>query len=470
MRFNTLERNIKSKTNSFYDSYLDLLEATIKYIMDENNIQYDPTRTCGHIVRTDEAKAFFKETLGVDDYTFNKLPDYIKKCNDHKHKKEKTLQVEGVINFLKVFYDLINYYIDYIKGIRVDFDASYFTSIYGETERLNSEYRMEVLKLKDELKESYETRKLSEQDLIQYKNLLSIKDIELLNLDEQNRLLQEQINTLKDIKLNSMEEKLNKTIDLLTNLTSSVIENRAVSIAIGQSIIGTDITESTYMEKATESIRKKNKSVLGTLENQKQVLNLLGNKFHGVSCDDLLFLADKSREIRDYSNAQEYYKGVLTLDPKNWSAFFYSSALSLYVPNFISDFSFHLVNRSRLYSATIELLNKNKVNENDIVKCIDMFQSDLDIIWYIISQNKSVYLDSKTIMYNYQYAIYQGYLHAKNNHLEKNMKDIATLLITMLNELNIEIDSDITKDDFDEICTYSSISFLHKYKAHKTYK
>ena len=31
-RYNTLERNIKSKSNSFYDSYLDLLEATLKYI------------------------------------------------------------------------------------------------------------------------------------------------------------------------------------------------------------------------------------------------------------------------------------------------------------------------------------------------------------------------------------------------------------------------------------------------------
>ena len=33
-RLATLERNIKSKSNSFYDSYLDLLEATIKYILD----------------------------------------------------------------------------------------------------------------------------------------------------------------------------------------------------------------------------------------------------------------------------------------------------------------------------------------------------------------------------------------------------------------------------------------------------
>ena len=59
MRFNTLERNIKSKSNSFYDSYLDLLEATIKYFLDENSIVYDDSRTCGHLVRNEkEVKKF----------------------------------------------------------------------------------------------------------------------------------------------------------------------------------------------------------------------------------------------------------------------------------------------------------------------------------------------------------------------------------------------------------------------------
>lgn len=67
------------------------------------------------------------------------------------------------------------------------------------------EYKEEVLRLKDELKESYETNKLSNQDIEQYKSLLSIKDIELLNLDEQNKLLQTQISVLKDIKISSME-------------------------------------------------------------------------------------------------------------------------------------------------------------------------------------------------------------------------------------------------------------------------
>ena len=58
MRFNTLERNIKSKSNSFYDSYLDLLETTIKYNLDENNIDYDDSRTCDYLVKEINGPSF----------------------------------------------------------------------------------------------------------------------------------------------------------------------------------------------------------------------------------------------------------------------------------------------------------------------------------------------------------------------------------------------------------------------------
>lgn len=251
MRFNTLERNIKSKSNSFYDSYLDLLEATIKYFLDENNVVYDQSRTCGFLVKKESIKSFLLGVLKLDDYTYNKLPDYIKKCNDHKHKKEKNLGIDSIINYLKVYYDLINYYIDYIKGVRVEFDANYFSSIYGETERLNNEYKEEVLRLKDELKESYETNKLSSQDIEQYKSLLSVKDIELLNLDEQNRMLQSQISVLKDIKISSMEEKLNKALDMLVNLNDEIQENRVATDAVYRSITGGDIK--TAMKRIKEN-------------------------------------------------------------------------------------------------------------------------------------------------------------------------------------------------------------------------
>mgnify|MGYP000006444829 FL=1 len=242
-RFNTLERNIKSKSNSFYDSYLDLLEATIKYILDENKINYDDSRTCGYLVKEESVKNFLLVVLKLDDYTYNKLPDYIKKCNDHKHKKEKNLGVESIINYLKVYFSLVNYYLSYIKAINIEFDADYFSSIYGETERLNNEYREEVLKLKGELKEAYDNNKLSEQDLEQYKSLLSVKDIELLNLDEQNQKLQAQISILKDIKLNSMEEKLNKTIDMLNNMQDYLVENRIIARRTSKLIDGEDITD-----------------------------------------------------------------------------------------------------------------------------------------------------------------------------------------------------------------------------------
>ena len=251
MRFNTLERNIKSKSNSFYDSYLDLLEATIKYFLDENNVVYDQSRTCGYLVKEESIKSFLLVNLKLDDYTYNKLPDYIKKCNDHKHKKEKNLGIDSIINYLKVYYDLINYYIDYIKGVRVEFDANYFSSIYGETERLNNEYKEEVLRLKDELKESYQTNKLSKQDIEQYKSLLSIKDIDLLNLDEQNRMLQSQISVLKDIKISSMEEKLNKALDMLVNLNDEIQENRVATDAVYRSITGGDIK--TAMKRIKEN-------------------------------------------------------------------------------------------------------------------------------------------------------------------------------------------------------------------------
>ena len=251
MRFNTLERNIKSKSNSFYDSYLDLLEATIKYFLDENNISYDDSRTCGYLVKEESIKEFLVDVLKLDDYTYRKLPDYIKKCNDHKHKKEKNLGVDSIINYLKVYFDFINYYIAYKEGVRATFDANYYLSIYGETERLNNEYKEEVLRLKDELRESYETNKLSEQDIEQYKSLLSIKDVELLNLDEQNRMLQTQISVLKNIKINSMEEKLNKALDMLVNLNDEIQENRVATDAVYRSITGGDIK--TAMKRIKDS-------------------------------------------------------------------------------------------------------------------------------------------------------------------------------------------------------------------------
>ena len=110
-RYITLEGNIKAKNNAFYDSYLDLIESTIKYILNENDISFDSTKTCGHIIKEELVKLFLLNEIKVDEFTYSKLPDYIKKCNDHKHKKEKNLELEGVINFMQLYYNFLNYYL-----------------------------------------------------------------------------------------------------------------------------------------------------------------------------------------------------------------------------------------------------------------------------------------------------------------------------------------------------------------------
>ena len=257
-RYNTLERNIKSKSNSFYDSYLDLIEETIRYFLDENNIEYDKSRTCGYIVREDNIQEFLLNRLKLEDYTFKKIPDYIKKCNDHKHKKEKNLGIDSVINYLKVYYDLVNSYLSYIKGIKLEFDAEYYTTIFGETERLNNELKEELKRLKEELKEAYDSHKLSNQDVEQYKSLLSMKEVELLNLDEQNQKLQAQISILKDIKLNSLEEKLNKTIDLLNNMQDYLVENRIIARRTSRLIDGKEISDEELIEERKKLEARKN--------------------------------------------------------------------------------------------------------------------------------------------------------------------------------------------------------------------
>ena len=221
-RFKTLINNIKNASNSYYDSFLDLLEETIKYILNENNIVYDATKTCGAILKEKDVSCFLLETLALDEYTFSKLPDYIKKCNDHKHKKEKTLSLESVTNYLKVYFRLINYYFSYKEIDEIEYDENYFINIFNETEKLNNQYKEEVNKLKNELEDAYNKKQLTEDAYLECKSLLTNSEIEKYSLEEQNKFLEIQIKSL-----NNMKESINLSLRLakLEKQNDFIIEN-----------------------------------------------------------------------------------------------------------------------------------------------------------------------------------------------------------------------------------------------------
>ena len=235
-RYLTVERNIKARSNSFYDSYLDLQEQFIKLVLAEQAFEIKVQETCGAILRKDDVRAYFLEGLGIDEYTYNKMQDYTLKVNAHKHKGEKTVQIETIVNYLRVFYNAVSTYAQ-SKSITVDnFDANYYISIFAIFEKENADLKNEMELLREELATSVETGKLKDSDIAAYRSLLSVRDLEKLSMEEQNRELQRQISKLKDIKLASMEDKLNRTIDLLLELKPAIMENRVIMRAIGNGV------------------------------------------------------------------------------------------------------------------------------------------------------------------------------------------------------------------------------------------
>ena len=74
-RYLTLERNIKARSNSFYDAYLDLQEHFVKLVLVEQAFEIKVQETCGAILRKAEVKAYFMEALQIDEYTYNKMQD-----------------------------------------------------------------------------------------------------------------------------------------------------------------------------------------------------------------------------------------------------------------------------------------------------------------------------------------------------------------------------------------------------------
>ena len=252
-RYLTLERNIKARSNSFYDAYLDLQEHFVKLVLADQTFEIKVQETCGAILRKAEVEAYFMETLQLDEYTYNKMQDYTLKVNAHKHKGEKTVQIETIVNYLRVFYNAASAYAS-SKAIDANgFDANYYISIFGIFEKENSDLRSEMLQLKEELANSVEEGRLKDSDIATYQGLLSQSELDKLSLEEQNAELHKQISKLKDIKLSSMEDKLNRTIEMLLSLQESVVENRAVSYAVGDTICGSERFKA-YVEKAKESI------------------------------------------------------------------------------------------------------------------------------------------------------------------------------------------------------------------------
>ena len=256
-RYLTVERNVKAASNSFYDAYLDMLEEFIKIVVERNSFGFNGT--CGQILMRQDFKDYFIKELCVDEFTFNKMRDYTRKVNQHKHSGEKKIMPDTIVTYLKIFHSATEAYARKYGTKVSDYDANHVLEIYGQFEKLNEKLKTAVENLKNELSRSVYENKLKDEDIRSYRALLSQAEIDKLSMEEQTLELYRQISILKDIKLSSMEEKLNKTIDLLNELTQSVVENRIIVRAVGKTVgglINGDRDVDAWIEKEKKESKK----------------------------------------------------------------------------------------------------------------------------------------------------------------------------------------------------------------------
>lgn len=153
-RYLTVERNIRSASNSFYDSFLDLQEELVKFVAINEMVDLGNKRTCGDILKLEEIKKIFLEKYLVNDNAFEKMKDYTLKVNAHKHKNEKKIQVDTIISYLRIFYEVSSKVALYLGIAAEEFSENYIMQIFGILEKENFALKEENQKIRDDLRES----------------------------------------------------------------------------------------------------------------------------------------------------------------------------------------------------------------------------------------------------------------------------------------------------------------------------
>ena len=219
-RYKTVETNIKSKSNSFYESLLALLEGLAKQIAKEQNIKIDSEYdTLIGIIRVKDFESFcLKNNFSKDDY--ERLFALAKSINEHKHDTEKQISLDDVIAYLNGAYNFAAMYYRVKLGMMPDkFNTKEISELYGQTSKEIEELILERQKLEESLLKESVASSLLQSDLNRIKEIQKSKDVEYSSLEEQKNAILEELNTLKDIKLSSMEEKVNNILIALQNQT-----------------------------------------------------------------------------------------------------------------------------------------------------------------------------------------------------------------------------------------------------------
>lgn len=277
-RYQTLEKNIKASSNSFYDSYLDLEEELIRYILFDFDIEINTRRSFGEILRINEVKELLLSTLYLNEHTYNKMLDYNQKINAHKHSGEKKIELELVLKYVAIFYDFSITYARYKHIEYAPLDLEYFKNIYGSLERENQELKAELDSYKDIVNQSELDREEKEKYLL----LFSYAELSNQSLEEQNETLRARLAELSNLK-NHIDYRLDKIDERLSRIERQGMRGQTSQpkpLTLAEQILQNSDKSYRYLD--TEQVFYKRKLTTSLVAGASIIVNIITSYFATV--------------------------------------------------------------------------------------------------------------------------------------------------------------------------------------------
>ena len=244
--YETVEKNIMFSSNSYFDSWLDMVEELIKVIMTNEDISFDGRSSCGQLLRIKELNSFLIDKMGITDKDIEQLKAYVAYINEHKHRDQKDVNIDGIYHSLDMFNNIACKYAKLLKvGKMQEITIEHYSNLLGSALRENEELKKENKELKKFLADyHFDNRILEDEEIIK------------LSLEDQNKVLRKQVSLLKDIKITSFEEKLDKANSLLYEIKNHLLVNNVTSYYVANRIDGSFKEELAEARKKLEENNK----------------------------------------------------------------------------------------------------------------------------------------------------------------------------------------------------------------------
>lgn len=229
-RLDTLIKNVKARSNSFYDAYLDLQESFTKKMLGASGYKLDESKNSGYLLHRPEIKTFLGDRFGISPELIEKLHDHTLKANRHKHESEKTVTIQSVHAFMEPFYVFSRQCAGLSVAGQFSYDPSFFEHLFGVLEEENKALKAKVSGLLVEAEEMARSNKLSQEELAACKGVAASLSGEVADLQEENEKIKGAIAFIQGIttkRLDSLERKVEELDERLARILNGAPKQAA---------------------------------------------------------------------------------------------------------------------------------------------------------------------------------------------------------------------------------------------------